>query len=208
MKGKFNIFLVSFLLITFSAFSQIEETPSDNSLNSQFSELLDKSETYDDYKVIKRTRLNDFWAIVNDSLNMMNKNISELSATISTQQEEISSINIQLEELKAESEEALFDSTHISFIGIDFEKSTFKITMLVIIGLLGIFIGVGYARFNQNKKEASKKVLSFDALEIEFEEYKKKSFDKQIKLKRELQTERNRNEDLMNKGNKSSKVSV
>ena len=93
-------------------------------------------------------------------------------------------------------EEASFEQEHINFIGINFGKKVYIIINLVIIfGLLGGLI-FALSKMKLSNKIAIQKRKEFTKLDGEFQEYKKSSLDKQMKLRRELQTERNKIEEL------------
>jgi F0F1-type ATP synthase membrane subunit a len=88
------------------------------------------------------------------------------------------------------------DSKHISILGIDFKKSLFltiATAILVFLVLLIIFIVGKMKVMNTVAKE---KTVIADLITHEFEEYKRKALEKQTKLARELQNERNKIQEL------------
>ena len=72
MKNTNLIYLTAitlFLLISpvFSQAQDTEDAEGPQTLKRQFQEMLDKSESYTDYKVIKRSRLSQYSKAVHDS---------------------------------------------------------------------------------------------------------------------------------------------
>ena len=70
--------------------------------------------------------------------------------------------------------------------------------ILGIAGFLGICLGIIAFLYISAKKEATYRIGLFDDLSKEYQTYKLKSNEKEKKLSRELQTERNRLEELLN----------
>jgi hypothetical protein len=66
--------------------------------------------------------------------------------------------------------------------------------------LLGAIAGIVIARSGRFKYEADYRIKLYNELEEEFKGYKSKANDKEKKLARELQTERNKVDELMGRG--------
>ena len=193
---KIGSVLIILLVSTSQIFSQSKEVVDKGDLSSQYTDLVEGSESFKEYKVIKKTKIRGFWNVVEDSLSVYRTNISQLNNTIIGKDNEISGLSQMIEEKDQALEEASFEQEHIKFIGIDFGKKTFIIFNLVIIfGLLGGLI-FAISRMKVSNKLALQKRKEFVKLDSELQEYKKGALDKQMKLRRELQTERNKIEEL------------
>ena len=192
----FCIFTLS--LLTTSSFAQEKET-AQNDLNTQFNNLKEKAETYNDYKVLKESTLDEFWISVEDSLRNLNKKEVENNILISDLTNQIKDLQDASKASQSQFEENEVATTHIQFLGINFSKSTFKILVSVTISALILLIAIGFIQYNHNRRVASQKVADYANLETEYDELKRKSLEKQIQLKRELQTERNLVDDLRSK---------
>jgi peptidoglycan hydrolase CwlO-like protein len=198
-----SVLLALLLFISFTpTFGQDASTtePSvDQSLKSQFQEILDRSETYAEYKVIKRTDLRQYSKAVQDSLQTNRVEISTLKNTVDDQKSQISQLSKRITELEnqlAESEE-LRES--LSLLGLNIYKTTYHLIVWLIIGVLLTFGIFAYTSFIRSNIITSKSIKEYKALEVEFEDHKKKSYEKQLKIGRELQTERNKIEELKTK---------
>ncbi len=199
MKRVISTFFFLILFGTVS-FGQDKETDQ-NDLKSQFDALKGNAETYNDYKVLKESTLDDFWIIVEDSLRAQQKLDDENNDLISSQVTEIEDLKNAAEANQSMFEENELATTHIRFLGIDFLKSTFNILVSVSISALILLIAIGFIQYNQNRLVASQKVADFANLQEEYDDLKRKSLEKMVHLKRELQTERNLVDDLRNKSN-------
>ena len=88
--------------------------------------------------------------------------------------------------------QVLHASTHINVLGIDLAKGAFiSIVAITIAGLL-VLLGLIIARMKLQSKSLSERSLAVTALTNEFDEYKHRAMDRQTKLSRELQDERNK----------------
>jgi hypothetical protein len=118
--------------------------------------------------------------------------LTDATSEIAELKNEVLAIQHELKTHQASVDEITFQSSHISVLGIPFGKGTFIfLAATVIAGLaLAIFILLGRMKIlNSGMKE---KALIAHTLTQEFEEYKRKALEKQTKLSRELQNERNK----------------
>lgn len=182
------IILSVFILSGFSVNAQ--------SLKEQFESLKENSENYKVYKVIKRTELDNFWTVIQDSIQTAETKIRESRQQVSSQKEDISRLNSNISVHQQEIEGLQYETSHIEVLGIDFSKEGYVVMNFTIIIALVIGLSLLYYKFQHDNKVAKTKVSAFQKLEIEFEEYKKNSLEKQMKLRRELQTERNRIDEI------------
>jgi short subunit fatty acids transporter len=101
-----------------------------------------------------------------------------------------------IKEQQASVEGIVYDSKHISVIGIPFGKGAFLILTAIIVGGLVVMLVIIMGRMKIAHGAMKEKELIAHTLTQEFDEYKKKALEKQSKLSRELQNERNRLVDM------------
>lgn len=191
---KHIFLLVALLLFAGNSFAQQEADALEGKypLNDRYQLLKSKSQNYKEYKVIKESVLDSFWKIVRDSvaskeaaLAAKDQNILQLKGSLTETQASLK----QKEESMAE---VVHDSTHIQVLGIPFSKSFFITLVAVVIGLLVLLLVFITGRLKLVHSSMKERADAFTTLSNEFEEYKRKAMEKQTKLSRELQTERNR----------------
>jgi hypothetical protein len=161
-------------------------------LHERYLLLKSKTQNYNDYKVIKETVLDSFWKIVRDS-------VAAKETALKARQQDIAKLTAGLKEtqttLKGKEDsmaEVVHASTHITVLGIDFSKSVFISTVVIIMAILLIALGLFAARLKLMFQSIKERSDAFNTLSAEYEEYKRKAMEKQTKLSRELQNERNR----------------
>ncbi len=191
---------IFFLMISVLAFSlptyaqkSAEALEKDNkTLNERFSIVREKSESFTDYKVIRTYVLDGLWKITLDSIRAQKSALAEAQAAISKHDEELNSINVSLKKKDEEVAAMQHSSTHITVLGIDVLKSVFLSTVGIVTLCLLVLLGLLLARVKWVQSSMREKIERADSLTSEFEEYKRHALDKQMKLSRELQDERNK----------------
>lgn len=179
--------------------------PTSGTLSEQFENMKSISTTYrspnnnQNYKVVKVSRLDEFFRNVRDSLQKNDGIMAEKTETIEKQETRISTLETQLGEQEKAVTDSEYDTRHIEVLGMDIEKGSYKTMNWVIILALIIILAFFLYKYKESNKVAVQKKSEYDTLEENFNVFKQNARDKEIKLKRELQTELNRNEELNQK---------
>ncbi|MCP2045557.1 hypothetical protein [Pontibacter sp. HSC-36F09] len=206
-------FFLSLLIVLTTAAPAVQaqgtaknENKSATPLTGQFNDLKSKSNSYmegsREYKVVNVALLNSFWQSVQATIkDVEQKQVKELNATrqdletaqarITEQEKEIEALkldNAQKEAAVQQSEDAV-NNLHV--LGIPIHKQIYVIINTAIIALLLIALGIVYTQFKSSKKVTDQKKKEFDNIDREFAEFKKNAREREIKIKRELQTEMN-----------------
>lgn len=187
--------ILIFLVQSARAFAQpavkaIEDK--DLNLKDRYQVMKSGSQTYEDYKVIKEYILDGFWKITLDSVNKQQASINDLESRITALEGELLASQKEIKEQQASVEKIVYDSKHISVIGIPFGKGAFLILTAIVVGALVIVIVTIMGRMKIARATMKEKELIAHTLTQEFDDYKKKALEKQTKLSRELQNERNK----------------
>jgi F0F1-type ATP synthase membrane subunit b/b' len=161
-------------------------------LNERFQLLKSKSQNYKEYKVIRENVLDNFWKIVRDSVAAKEKAIQARDQNIKKLNTDLSATQANLKQKEESMAEIVHDSTHISVLGIEFSKGVFLTIVAVIIGVLVLLALLMSGRLKMVHSSMKERADAFNSLSNEFEEYKRKAMEKQTKLSRELQNERNK----------------
>lgn len=193
------IFLVALILphlLNAQLAAKALESNAELDLKERYQVMKTNSQTYEDYKVIKEYILDGFWKITVDSISKKESLLVAERQKVVDLQTELAASRQELANQQASVEGITFDSEHISVFGIHFRKSVFLIiTIVVVAGLLTVIVGI-LARLKILQTTVKDKTQVADSLTHEFEEYKRKALERQSKLSRELQNERNKLVDL------------
>lgn len=168
-------------------------------LRTQYNEMLESSESYTDYKVVKKSTLNQYSKAVRDSLQENRDEIKALKKETAEHKAKISQLSNKITELEGQLAKSEELRESLAFIGINMSKSTYHSIVWTLIGGLAIFGAFAYVSFVRSNSVTTATKKDFDKLQSEFEDHKANSYEKQIKIARELQTERNSVEELKTK---------
>jgi hypothetical protein len=195
MRRTFFLLLFSALLLQTSyaqKSAEALENEEEKTLQERFDIMKDKSETFSDYKVIRRSVLEGVWKITMDSLKAQKVLNQEANARISKLENELKAINETLKKKDSDMAALEHSSTHITVLGMDVLKSVFISTVSIIILGVIVLLGLLFARVKWVQSSMREKIERAESLSQEFEDYKRHALDKQMKLSRELQDERNK----------------
>lgn len=197
MMTKFFKVAILIFLTTFSLQAQEEEADEKLSLTTgtienQFEYIFQKSNNYQDYKVVKKNWL---YILRNNTLDSVKRVENELlvSKNLSAEQEKkINELNSQLAESNNNLAHVTEEKDSISFFGALINKPAYKGIMwgivLVLVLILGLFV-YKFKNANIITQEAKK---SLAELEAEYEEHRRKALEREQKARRQLQDEINK----------------
>ncbi|QHT70127.1 hypothetical protein GXP67_27510 [Rhodocytophaga rosea] len=182
-------------------------TGGNNSLAKQFFSLRDKSNSYQEYKVIKQTSLNTFWKNVQDTLTQARKQLQAIQGNTNSQlqavQAKMDGQQAELTRLKssvAERDEKLktiaYNTDRINVFGLNLLKDTYIYLNIAIISILVLLLGGAIYKYKDSNKVAVSKVNEFETVKSELNGCRQKLRERETVMGRELQTERNKIEEL------------
>ncbi len=193
-----RLYIVMLLFLAVSAPGAYAQTdaPGSNTLEEQFRSMKESSNSYQEYKVVRETLLNQFYNNVRDSIYTAQQRRLEAQNKINAQQQEISRLKEELESRQEALEQNEYEIAHTQLLGIDIEKETYNYIVWGIILVLLILLAIAILKYKSSNRVAVKKRNEYDTLDQEFNEFKNRSREKETKLMRDLQTERNTVEEL------------
>ena len=183
--------------VTKSSYYRDTVKNTDPSLNGQYQFMLSRTKTSaDGYKMVAGYRLDQLWKNVGDTLRKERAEIRNLQQKLTEQQKTVSYLKTEISGKEASLTENTNKVNEIRFLGIPFEKGTYNIIVWSLIGVLAVALIVIIARSGKNISEAKHRTQLYNEVAEEYQAYKAKAVEKERKLARELQDERNRLEEL------------
>ena len=167
-----------------------------DTLQMRYDELMSGSETYEQYKVIVRSRLDGLWSEVQDSIAMYQDILMVEQAHSQKLQQEIQSLQEQADQMAARVKEMEDRQGTIAFLGMSLPAGLYHTLVWGLIILLIVGLIVVYGLSNQSRVTARQATSDLQHIQHELEQYKERTRVKEVKLKRELQTALNELEDL------------
>lgn len=160
--------------------------------------ILDNSNKYKEFKVVKKTWIIDLKSQIADSLEVTASEIARKKTTIESQKSEIETLKQTIAETKAGLIDANSAKDKISLLGMSLDKGSYNGIMFSTIILLALLLVIFIIRFKSSNKVTQDTKKNYSSLDDEFEQYKKNTLEKEQKLKRQLQDEINKNNKLSN----------
>ena len=206
MKSVLRTFIPLLCCIVFSQSTYAQDSTKvspvkvDPSLKGQYEDVLSHSKTINGFKLVNPNRLAAFWKNLNDTLSSERKLTGPLKTTIADQEKTINTLKSQVAGNQNLIEVSNARLNEISFLGISFTKSTYNTMVWTIIIILAIALAIVIIRSAKNIQEAKYRSTLYEEISQEYQSYKVKANDKEKKLARELQDERNKLEELKNRG--------
>ncbi|MCC5921876.1 MAG: hypothetical protein LAT68_15300 [Cyclobacteriaceae bacterium] len=177
---------------TFQLQAQEEANETSKTILQQYGTLIDDSRTYLDNKVIKIEALEGFGSLLEEQVKDYENEIERQEGMIKEQSLQLNNKNQELKETQQSLEEA--EKVADSFVlgGLAVDKSVFVVVISVLLLSLLVLSAFSYLAFIRAHKVTKIATAEVQVLKEEIEEQKKVALEKQVKLKRELQTALNK----------------
>jgi hypothetical protein len=163
---------------------------SHQSLNSQYRYLIQSVYHY------QQPLISALWKNASDTVNANRAKLKNALAKLDAQNKLADSLKAQL---SSQAEEPVRNN-NIDIFGIVLSKTTYNLVVWGLVVLFAIIAFAVIARSAGYRREAAYRSQLYAELEEEYKNYKTKANDKEKKLARELQTERNKLDELLGRG--------
>lgn len=189
---KLFILSIAFFTTTIMFCQTFEKQIGTNTIEDQFDSLIKNSNRYQEYRVIKTAGINKLKSNILDSIVASRKKLSEANQTFNLQKTTIDSLTTALKNSKENLISLKNEMESIGFIGINFNKGTFKTMVFSIILVLLILLLFFITKFKQSNIITVQAKQDLKVLEEEFELHRKTALEREQKVRRQLQDELNK----------------
>ncbi len=168
-----------------------QSTPS--TLDEHFVDIIDNSNRYQDYKVVKRYKIDRLQKNVNDTIGELKATINSLESTVGSLETELSQSRESLAKTNDTLKSSKTAENNMSLFGIQTTKGAYNTIMWSVIGaLLALLLFFIYRFKNSNTitKDAQDRLSE---IEGEFEGHRSRSLEREQQIRRKLQDEINKN---------------
>ncbi|MDP9076427.1 MAG: hypothetical protein M3O71_03305 [Bacteroidota bacterium] len=163
----------------------------DKSISGQYKYLLTK--TYH----VQEPFITSFYKNLKDTINVERRKREEAETKLAAQTKTANDLQSNVTEKEKSLEQSNARVNSVNFLGIYIDKSVYNLIMWGLVIALGATAAVVILRSGSHSREARYRINLYNELEEEFKTYKAKANEKEKKLARELQTERNKVDELM-----------
>ena len=185
------------LLFSTSLFAQTKLTKKEirelpNTIENEFKKAYGLSNTWKEYKMIPRNEFLVFQKNVLDSVTILRKEIVARQEIVDSQKKEIATLNENVSKVSKDLTSSQDKENQISVLGIATNKTTYNMFTWSLIGLLLLALVFFISKFKSSNFLTKKAKNDLAEIEQEFESFRKKSLEKEQKLRRQLQDEINK----------------
>lgn len=196
MMTKFftAVIFIFFTIFSLTAQQETEDKLSltEGSIEDQFEYIFQKSNNYQDYKVVKKNWLYILRNNTLDSVKRVEDALLVSKNLATTQEQKINELNAQLAESNNNLATVTEEKDSISFFGVLINKPAYKGIMWGIIVLLVLILGLFIYKFKNANVITQEAKKSLSELEMEYEEHRRKALEREQKARRQLQDEINK----------------
>lgn len=178
----------------------VDSAKADPSLRGQYELMLAKSKTVSTYKLINPYRLSSFYKSVTDSIRKERNTYKTANAKVAEQAKTITELNNQIKGNENSLASSNSKVNEINFLGISFAKGTYNTIVWTLIIVLALGFAFVTIRSAKNTHEAKYRTGLYEEISQEYQAYKVKANEKEKKLARELQDERNKLDEYRGRG--------
>ncbi len=161
-------------------------------IDNQFEYVIRRSNSWQDYKTVKKTWLYALKAHTIDSLKAVHKDLDDTQAIVQTQAKEIEDLKSNLANTKTSLDNTIAEKDNMELFGIQTSKPNYSLILWSIVGVLSallLFFIYKFRNSNAITKQAKKTLAE---TEEEFEEHRRVALEREQKVRRQLQDEINK----------------
>ena len=173
-------------------------------LDDHFVDVIDKSNRYEDYKVVKRYKLDDLKKSVTDTVAAYKAEVAELKSSLSATEAKVVELEKQLADIQAQLSASQTAEDQMSFFGTATSKSSYKTIMWSIIGGLLFLLIIFVLRFKSSNAITKASKVKLQEVEDEYESHRQRSLEREQQIRRKLQDEINKNRKQQQSANSKS----
>lgn len=184
---------ILFAICTLSFIPSANSQTFKDSIDEQFIGLTQQSSNWQNYKVVEKGKLHQLHQNVLIGVQELQKQIEDRNAEFEEQTIIVNEITAKLVTTETALTEALERENNLEVLGLATSKSSFKVLMCVIIGILLLSLGMLYIQFKKSYSDTKDARKKLEETDLELEDLKKRSLEREQKIRRQLQDEINKN---------------
>jgi len=191
MAKNNSLFLSALFIFSTYQLAVSQTTDTGNSLrsgtiDSQFEYIYESSNNFQEYKVVKKTNLDQLKSNILDSMKNMRSEVSDQKSLMQTKNDSIGSLNSLLAVSESEKQTAIDAKDNFTFLGIGVQKAFYSSMMWVLVAVLATALAFFSFQYLKSFSRIKKAQRDLEEFQEEFENHRKNTLDRERKMKREL----------------------
>ena len=185
-----SLILISLITLPYLTFAQSDSEDKGSlksgTIDSQFDFIYGASNNFQEYKVVKRTNLDQLKSNILDSMRTMRKEVGDLKLLIVSGKDSINNLKTSLVNAEAEKQVAIDEKDNFSFLGMGIHKAVYSSLMWILVAVLAGALGIFSFQYFRSFKKIKKAQKDLAEVQEEYDNHRKNMLDRERKLKREL----------------------
>jgi len=186
-----RIIIVVLLAFCVTGFAQ-QNSPSDITLEDQFQTLRSQAEVVESFRMLKAYQVENFWKSIQDTLRQKDEALLAVQKQIALHDAERAALQAQIDTKESTLADLEFAGTHIAVWNRHINKGKFTKSVGIAFLALMVLSGVAFFFCKVSYQDARESRSLYNDVRDEYEAYKQRMVEKEVKLLRELQDYRNR----------------
>ncbi|MCG9970245.1 hypothetical protein [Christiangramia crocea] len=192
MSKKNYIFAVFILVSVFQMNAQTDSLKTDTPVQDEFTKLIEESNNYQGYKVVDYDKLIELRNTTRSYVTELKEEIIVQQNTVDQQNDEIEQLKTQLQSTQEDLKRVSEEKDALMFLGMPFSKGGYKAMMWGIVAVLVVILLILFFRYKSSHAATRDAKQKLKETEKEFDAYRTKALEKEQRLGRMLQDERNK----------------
>jgi hypothetical protein len=185
--------IVTIVLLAFcvTGFAQ-ENSPANVTLEDQFQMLRSQVEVVESFRMLKAYQVENFWKSVKDTIRQKDEALFAVQKQIALHAAERSALQAQIDTKESTLADLEFAGTHIAVWNWHINKEKFTKSVGIAFLALIVLSSVAFFFCKVSHQDARESRSLYNDVRDDYEAYKQRMVEKEVKLLRELQDYRNR----------------
>lgn len=192
MSNKLYIVAVFVIVSVFQMNAQTDSLKTETPIQDEFSALIQESNNYQGYKVVDYDKLIELRNTTRNYITELKEEIVVQKNTVDQQNDEIQKLKSDLEATQEDLNRVSEEKDALMFLGMPFSKGGYKAMMWGIVGVLIVLLLIIFFRYKSSHSATRDAQQKLSETEKEFDAYRTKALEKEQRLGRMLQDEKNK----------------
>ncbi|MDX1544308.1 MAG: hypothetical protein R3214_10215 [Christiangramia sp.] len=192
MSKKNYIFAVFILVSVFQMNAQTDSLKAETPVQDEFTKIIEESNNYQGYKVVDYDKLIELRNTTRNYITELKEEIIVQKNTVDQQNDEIQKLKTQLDATQEDLKRVSEEKDALMFLGMPFSKGGYKAMMWGIVAVLVVILLILIFRYKSSHAATRDAQQKLKETEKEFDTYRTKALEKEQRLGRMLQDERNK----------------
>ncbi len=192
MRTKNYFLALIAILAVFQVGAQQDSISTQTPVQDEFTKLIEESNNYQGYKVVDYDKLIELRNTTRNYITELKEEIIVQQNTVDQQNDEIQQLQSELSSTKEDLNRVTEEKDALMFLGMPFSKGGYKAMMWGIVGVLLAILLVLFFRYRSSNSATREARQKLQETEKEFDAYRTKALEKEQRLGRMLQDERNK----------------